>query len=220
MGRLIPDKSKSVENELRDNYQSLMEVTRLLLKQVDQLSQAFKGMSISYQSDATKQSLQKKISEALEICDILRSAADLGKSPDEMIGYYLLGAKQQADKLVKANEYLETDSTEELSFIEMEGNPEKQKGLELSAAARQYAGSQREEMSNQRRLVEGTLKNGRKELIPLVVTKRTELQALEETINNQMDALRHQFDLQEESLEEVLSPVETEVVIELSTDTQ
>lgn len=192
-----------------------MEVTRLLLKQVDQLSQAFKGMGISYQSDATKQSLQKKISEALEICDILRSAADLGKSPDEMIGYYLLGAKKQADNLVKAKELLETESPEGLSFIEKEVNPEKQERLGLSGAARKYAGSQREEMSNQRRLVDGTLKDGKKELVPLVVAKRTELQALEETINNQMDALRHQFDLQEERLEEeVLSPVETEVAAE------
>lgn len=175
-----------------------MEVTRLLLKQVDLLSQAFKSLTIPYQSEEVKQSSHKKISEALEICDILRSAADLGKSPNEMIGYYLLGAKQQADTLIKetGSEIQEEETERDIPSISPTND--KEALLALSADARQYAGSQRKELANQRQMIDGGLKRGQTEIVPLVETKRNELHALEATINNQMEALRHQFDLQEE----------------------
>lgn len=194
---LLPEKTKSMEAELRENYYSLLEVTRLLLKQVDQLGQAFKAMELPYKSDETKQTLQKKISEALEICDILRSAADLGKSPNEMIGYYLLGAKQQAESLSA-----ETILSSEVILSESHIVKEKKAVTELSRAAQRYAGNQREEMANQFQL--GTGSNaGRQDIVPLLVTKRKELHDLEATLNDQMDELRHRFDFQEELMAEV-----------------
>ncbi|MBP1043591.1 hypothetical protein I6N95_21425 [Vagococcus sp. BWB3-3] len=161
----------------------------MLLKQVDQLGQSFKAMKLPYQSDETKQMIEKKISEALEICDILRSAADLGKSPNEMIGYYLLGAKQQADELLIEKTIGPEENLENLEKTN--------RVSELSQDARLYAGTQREEMANQLQLLDGSIKNGKKEIVPLVVTKRNELLALEEALNTQIDELRHHYDLPE-----------------------
>ena len=186
---MLSNKVSSGDEELRGNYNSVLEVTRLLLKQVDQLGQSFKAMKLPYQSDETKQMIEKKISEALEICDILRSAADLGKSPNEMIGYYLLGAKQQADELLIEKTIGPEENLENLEKTN--------RVSELSQDARLYAGTQREEMANQLQLLDGSIKNGKKEIVPLVVTKRNELLALEEALNTQIDELRHHYDLPE-----------------------
>lgn len=201
-----------MENDLRDNYHSLMDVTSLLLKQVDQLSQSFKAWRIPHQSEATRQSLEKKIIEALEICDILRSAADLGKSPNEMIGYYLLGAKKKAETTKKSTDS-QGESAEPLTTSVGEA---KEVSSELTVAARRYAGNQREEMAKQPQLINGSLKVSQKELIPLVVTKRNELLALEKYLNDQMDTLRQQFDYPEEEAasQNVASEPETTVELE------
>lgn len=219
---LLSDVNQSEEADLRTNYTSLLEVTRLLLKQVAFLSHGFKTLQLTNQTDQMKQSTTNKLSEALEICEILRSAADLGKSPNEMIGYYLLGAKKQADELAKSTKAkLEKNEQEDSELLDSPaiktdvtqmGPIEDRQLWELSLAAEQHAGQQRQAIINQMTFVEGALEINKKAKSPLIETKRDELSELENDLSEKIKELRRQFELpsSEEMTEKDLSDLENE----------
>lgn len=81
-------------------YNQLMEVTQQVLREVAQLMNYQVEFEFPPSSEKNWQDFYNKMSEGLKKCSLLGEAVDKGKSLNDMIGYYLVAAKEEAEKIV------------------------------------------------------------------------------------------------------------------------
>ncbi|MBP1040313.1 hypothetical protein I6N95_04725 [Vagococcus sp. BWB3-3] len=161
-----------VDQELSLNYAALLELNRLLLKQVDSLNQSFRGMMLANQTVQSQQGIILKVMQTLEVCDRLRSAADSGQDPTEVMQQYMLTAK---DPTISTGQEVQTRSDEQLRVA---SQVSRVSAFFLPPKAEKAVITSKEPVP----------------LVSFVKDKQTELHVLETSVNEQLKLLRTHFD--------------------------
>lgn len=99
-------------------YNQLLKVTQHLLKEIDQLNEIQNEFLVEGYSEDRSRQYYQRIGKGIMICSVLGEVVEKKSSLNDMIGHYLLGAKQEAATIISNAKKQTIQTADRISVLE------------------------------------------------------------------------------------------------------